>query len=120
MISGLEHNTVNTIFVQFKDSCCPPNAVAFGNCQNNAFDGFPAIIGVYKNCVTILRKPLITILTTQQMGFILAIARTGCNVAVPPDSMVFTLWIRAEVIRKIHHGLLSYIMFSDCTFKRRG
>jgi len=109
MLSGLEHNTVNTILVQFKDSCCPPNTVTFGNGQNNAFDGFPAIIGVHKNCVTILRKPLAAALTTQQMGFILAIARTGCNVAFSPDSMVFTLWIRAEVIRKIyHHGLLSY------------
>ena len=91
MVASFEHNTVNAIFVQRKDSCCPPDTVTLGNSQNNALNGFPAIIGVHKDCVTIFRKPLIAGLATQQMGFVLAIPSTGCNVSAAPDAMVLTL-----------------------------
>jgi hypothetical protein len=65
MIARFEHHAVDTILVEFKDSRCPANAVTFGNGQNNALDGLPAVVGVHKDGVTILRKPLITGLTTQ-------------------------------------------------------
>jgi hypothetical protein len=62
--------------------------------------------------MTVLRKPLVTGLTTKQMGLILAIARTGSNIALPPDPIICTAWIRAEVGRKIyHHGLLPSKVF---------
>jgi hypothetical protein len=65
MIARFEHHTVDAIFVEFKDSRCPTDTVTFGNGQNNALDGFPAVVGVHKNGVTILRKSLVTSLTTQ-------------------------------------------------------
>jgi len=71
-------------------------------------NGFSAIIGVHKDCVTILRKPLVTGLATQQMSFILAIPGTGCDVPVSPDTVVLTLWIRTKMISKLYHpNLLS-------------
>jgi hypothetical protein len=112
MISSFEHNPVNAVFVEFKDSRCPANAVTFANGQNNPLDGFPAVVGMHKNGVAILRKPLITGFTTKQMGLILAIARAGGNIALPPDPIICTAWIRAEVGRKIyHHGLLPSNVF---------
>jgi hypothetical protein len=65
MLARFEHHAVDAIFVEFKDSCCPTNAVTFGNSQNNTLDGFPAVVGVHKDGVTILGKPLITGLTAQ-------------------------------------------------------
>ena len=106
MFSSFEHNTVNTIFVYRKYSCCPSNAVTFGNSQNNALNGFPAIIGVHKDCIAILGKPLITAPATQQMSLIFAITSTSGNVSVPPDSILLTLWIRAKLISKVYHANL--------------
>jgi len=103
MISSLEHNSVDAVFVKLEDSRCPANTITFANGKDNALDSFPAIVGVHKNGVTILRKPLVTGLTTKQMGLILTIARTGGNIALPPDPIIFTDWIRAEVGRKIYH-----------------
>ena len=65
MIARFEHHTVDAIFVQGKDSRCPTDTVTFGNGENNTLDGFPAVVGVHKDGVTILRKSLITGLTTQ-------------------------------------------------------
>ena len=63
---------------------------------------------MHKDCVTILRKPLVTGLATQQMSFILAIPGTGCDVPVSPDTVVLTLWIRTKMISKLYHpNLLS-------------
>jgi hypothetical protein len=84
-------------------------------------NGFLAIIGVHKYCVTILRKPFITGFATEQMSFIFAIPRTGCDVSFSPDSMVLTLWIGAKIISKIYHpNLLSVKGFFNCTLKREG
>jgi hypothetical protein len=63
MISSLEHNPVDAVFVKLEDSRCPADTVAFANGKDNALDGFPAIVGVHKDGVTILGKPLITGLT---------------------------------------------------------
>jgi hypothetical protein len=65
-----------------------------------------AIIGVHEDSVTILRKPLVTGLTTQQMGLVLAIPSTGCDVPVAPDPVVFTFRIRTKMTSKIYHPIL--------------
>ena len=106
MIARFEHHTVDAIFVEFKDSRCPANAVTFSNRQNNALDGFPAVVGVHKDGVTILRKPLITGPAAKQMSFIFPIASTGCDVSFSPHSMVLALRIWAEIVRKIYHPVL--------------
>jgi hypothetical protein len=65
MLACFEHHAVDAVFVESEDSRCPPDAVRFGNGQNNPLDGLPAVVGVHKDGVTILGKPLITGLTTQ-------------------------------------------------------
>jgi hypothetical protein len=65
MLARFEHHPVDAVFVELEDSRCPANAVRFGNGQNNALDGFPAIVGVQKDGITILGKPLVTGLTTK-------------------------------------------------------
>jgi hypothetical protein len=65
MIARFEHHAVDAILVEFKDSRCPANAVTFANGQNDTLDGFPAVVGVHKNGVTIFGKPLITGFTTK-------------------------------------------------------
>jgi len=103
MLSSLEYNTVNPVLVKGQNSCCPPNAVTFGNSQNYALYSFPAVVGVHKNSITILRKPLVTCLTTQQVSFVLAIACARCNIPTAPDSMVLTVRIRTKIIIKVYH-----------------
>jgi len=85
MSARLEHNSVDAVFVKLEDSRCPANAVIFGNSQNNALDGFPAIVGVHKDDVTILGKPLVAGLTAKQMSSILAIVGSGANVSLSPN-----------------------------------
>jgi hypothetical protein len=59
MLACFEHHAVDAVFIEFKDSRYLANAVRFGNCHYNALDGFPAIVGVHKDGVTILGKPLV-------------------------------------------------------------
>ena len=106
MVASFEHNTVNAVFVQRKDSCCSADTVTLGNSQNNTLNGFPAIIGVHKDCVTIFRESLIAGLATQQMSFVLAIPSTSCNVSATPEALVLTLRIRTKIIGKIYHSNL--------------
>lgn len=103
MLPCFKDNTVDPVLIKRKDSRCPPDTVTFGNSQNNTLDSLPAIVGMHKDSITILRKPLITCLTTQQMGFILAIACTRCYVPLTPNSMILTLWIRAIIITKVYY-----------------
>jgi len=103
MHSSLEYNTDNPVLVKGENSCCPPNAVTFGNSQNYAPDSLPAVVGVHKNSITILRKPLVTCLATQQVSFVLAIACARCDIPMAPDSVVLTVKIRAKIIIKVYH-----------------
>ena len=103
MLSSFEHHTVNPILVKGKNSCCPPNTVTFGNRQNYASDSFSAVVGMHKNGITILRKPLITCLAPQQVGFILAIACASCDIPSTSDSMILATRIRAKIIIKVYH-----------------
>jgi hypothetical protein len=65
MLPRFEHHAVDAVFVELEDSRCPANAVTFGNGQNNALDSFPAVVGVQKDGIAILGKPLVTGLATQ-------------------------------------------------------
>jgi hypothetical protein len=65
MLARFEHHPVDAVFIELEDSRCPPDAVRFRNSQNNPLDGFPAIVGMQKDGITILRKPLVTGFATQ-------------------------------------------------------
>ena len=103
MLSSFKHNTVNSILVKGKNSCCPPNTVTFGNGQNYTSDGLPAVIRVHKNSITILRKSLAACLTTQQISFVLAISCARCDIPLASDSMILTVRIRTKIIIKVYH-----------------
>ena len=44
MCSGFEYDTVYAILIKFENSCCPTNAVTFGNGKDNRLDGLLAVI----------------------------------------------------------------------------
>jgi hypothetical protein len=103
MLSSLKHNTVNSILVKGKNSCCPPNTVTFSNGQNYTSNGLPTVVGVHKNSITIFRKPLFTCLTTQQISFVFAITCARCDIPTTSNSKILTVRIRTEIIIKFYH-----------------
>jgi len=44
MLTRLDYNAVYRIFIIGQDPCCPPNAVTFGDSENNALDILLAVI----------------------------------------------------------------------------
>lgn len=106
MLTGLEHNPVDSIFVIGQNPCCPPNAVAFGNSQNNAMNILLAKIGVHENSATILGKPMIAGFATQQKGFVFTIACAGSDISFSSDSIILALIIWTEKIAKLCHDIL--------------
>jgi hypothetical protein len=44
VLTRLDHNAVYSIFIKGQDPCCPPNAVTFGDSENDALDILLAVI----------------------------------------------------------------------------
>jgi len=88
MLTGFEYDPVNSIFVKRKNSRCPPNAVTFGNGQNNALNLLFTVVRVHKDCAMILAKPVIACPATKQTGLVFAVPCTGGNVSFPLDFIV--------------------------------
>lgn len=59
MFSGFKNDTIDPVFIEVENSCCPTNTVTLGNGKDDGLDGLLAVIGVHENCVTVLRKSLI-------------------------------------------------------------
>ena len=106
MLTGFKHNPVDSIFVIGQNPCCAPNAVAFGNSQNNSLNILLAKIGVHENSAMVLGKPMIATSATEQKSFVFTITCTGSDVAFPSDSIVLAFLIWTEKIAKFSHGIL--------------
>ena len=59
MFSGLENDTIDAIFIEVENSRRPSNTVTLGNGKDNGLNCLLAVIGVHKDCVAVLGKPLI-------------------------------------------------------------
>lgn len=119
MRTCLDDDTVDCILIIGQDSCCPPNAVTFGNCQNNTLNILFAVIGMHENSPTIFREPIVTCLTTKKQRFALTITGTGGYVPFSPDSVVCTCRIRTEIITKLHVTALLSVPISAIVQQRR-
>jgi hypothetical protein len=121
MLTSLQNNPVDGVFVKGQNSRCPSDTVTFGNGQNNSLDLLPAIVRVHKDCTMILGEPMIACLAAKQTRPVLAVPCTGGDVSFTSDPIIRTLWARTEMITEIGHILLLSVKgFPDCTLTRRG
>jgi len=118
MLTGLEHDAVYGIFVIGQNPCCPPNTVAFRNCQNDTLNILFAEIGVHENSAMILGKPMIATSATKQKSFVFTITCTGRDVTFSSDSMVLAFLIWTEKIAKFCHDILLLATISLIISKR--